>query len=237
MKKIALITLAFAALFSVQACKSQTTKVPEGISKGQIDSVSMAVAVYFADMIKGSDLEEVNYSVIFSTMKKIRDGKEVGISSMQVGEIVQNYMMKKQALVSEVNLRKGGEFLTKNKTKEGVVELPSGLQYKIIEEGTGIQPDVNDFVTVHYKGTLIDGTQFDSSYEREEPLTMSLVPGNLIQGWVEGFQYLKEGGKAFLYIPSDLAYGPQHRSAEITPHSTLIFEVELISVTKAETQE
>ncbi|MCL2727203.1 MAG: FKBP-type peptidyl-prolyl cis-trans isomerase [Bacteroidales bacterium] len=236
MKKITLIALAFAALFTVQACKSQTTKAPEGISKGQIDSVSMAIGVYFAEMIKGSNLDEVNYSVIFNTMKKIRDGKEVSINSMQGGDIINSYMMKKQTLIADQNLKKGEEFLAKNKTKDGVIELPSGLQYKILEEGTGEQPtSPTDIVTVHYKGTLINGTQFDSSYDRDEPATFPL--NGVIAGWTEGFQYLKEGTKAILYIPSDLAYGPQQRSAEITPNSTLIFEVELISVTKAEAQD
>ena len=154
---------------------------------------------------------------------------------MQVGDIINSYMMTKQTLVADQNMKKGEEFLAKNKTKEGVVELPSGLQYKIIEEGTGEQPSSTDIVTVHYRGTLIDGTQFDSSYDRDEHATFPL--NGVIAGWTEGFQYLKEGTKAILYIPSDLAYGPQHRSAEITPNSTLIFEVELISVTKAQTEE
>ena len=234
MKKITIITLCLTALFAVQACKSQTSNVPEGITKGQIDSVAMAIGVYFADMIKQSNLDEVNYAVVYQTMKKVRDGQDVGINSMQVGEIINSYMNKKMMLTSEQNLKKGEEFLAKNKTKEGVVELPSGLQYKIIEEGTGIQPTSVDTVTVHYTGTLIDGTKFDSSLDNGEPATFPL--NGVIQGWIEGFQCLKEGTKAILYIPSNLAYGAQQRSAEITPNSTLIFEVELIKVSKAVTE-
>ena len=136
--------------------------------------------------------------------------------------------------MGEKNRKEGADFLAKNKTKEGVIELESGLQYKILEEGVGIMPQATDTVTVHYVGTLIDGTQFDSSIERGEPSTFAL--DGVIPGWTEGFQLFKEGTKAILYIPEELAYGAQHRSAEITPYSTLIFEVELIKVVKAELQ-
>ena len=234
MKKITIIALCLTALFAVQACKTQTSKVPDGITKGQVDSVSTAIGVYFADMIKQSNLDEVNYAVIYQTMKKVRDGKDVGITPMQVGEIINSYMTKKMMSANEQSLKKGAEFLAKNKTKAGVVELPSGLQYKIIEEGTGIYPQAVDTVTVHYTGTLIDGTKFDSSFDRGEPYTTPL--NGVIQGWIEGFQHFKEGTKAFLYIPSDLGYGERQMSAELVPNSTLIFEVELIKVTKAQNQ-
>ena len=234
MKKITIFALCFAALFALQACNSKTTKL-EGISKGQTDSLSIALGVYFADVLKSNQwTDEVNYSLLFSTIKKIRDGKDVGMTPMQINDVVNNYMMKKQAIVSEQNIKKGKDFLDKNKTEEGVVELPSGLQYKIVEEGAGVKPEAIDTVTVHYIGKLVDGTQFESSYERGEPATFPL--GNVIQGWIEGFQQIKEGSKAILYIPSDLAYGPQQRSPEIGPNSTLIFEVELIKVSKAAPQ-
>jgi FKBP-type peptidyl-prolyl cis-trans isomerase len=230
MKKITTIVLALALIVAVQACKIKTTEVPEGITKGQIDTISMALGVYFADMIKGTNLSEVNYSVIFKTMKQIRDGKDIGITPMQVGEIYQNYMMKKTMLLAEQNIKKGAEFLSKNKTKEGVIELPSGLQYKILEEGTGIQPEAIDTVVVHYTGTLIDGTEFDTSTNRGGPATFPL--NGVIQGWIEGIQLLKEGTKAMLYIPSDLAYGA-NGNGPVPGNATLIFEVELLQVKKA----
>ena len=229
MRKITIFALCFATLFAFQACKSNSAKL-EGITKGQTDSLSIALGVYLADILNSNQwTNDVNYELIFSTVKKIRDGKDVGITPMQINEIVQNYMMTKQAIVSEKNQKEGTEFLAKNKTKEGVVELESGLQYKVIEEGTGIQPkSPSDTVTVHYKGTLIDGTtQFDSSYDRGQPYTTPL--NYVIPGWTEGFQQLKEGTKATLYIPADLAYGPQ-AMGPIPPNSTLIFEVELIKV-------
>jgi FKBP-type peptidyl-prolyl cis-trans isomerase len=137
-----------------------------------------------------------------------------------------------QDLMAKENLEKGMEFLAQNKSKEGVVELPSGLQYKIIKEGIGLKPDSPaDTVTVHYTGTLIDGTVFDSSYNREKPSTFAL--NKVIKGWTEGFQHFREGTKAILYIPSDLAYGTRQRGEVISPNSVLVFEVELIHVSKA----
>lgn len=231
MKKITVIALCFAAFFAFQACKGQSAKL-EGVSKGQIDSVSTAIGIYFAEMLKGSNLKEVNYDIIFKTMKKIRDGKEPDFESMQVGEIINNYLMKKSTLESEQNLKKGAEFLAKNKTQKGVVELESGLQYKIIEEGTGVQPTAEDIVVVNYKGTLVDGTEFDSSENHGGPVTFPL--NGVIQGWTEGFQLLKEGGKAILYIPSDIGYGVNGYPPQIPGNAVLIFEVELIEVKKAE---
>lgn len=133
-----------------------------------------------------------------------------------------------QKVVAEANQKQGEDFLAENKTKEGVVETASGLQYKVITEGTGKQPTPEDLVTVHYRGTLIDGTEFDSSYARGEPVTFPL--SGVIPGWIEGLQLMKEGGKAELYIPSALAYGPGGTQGAIGPNATLIFEVELIKV-------
>jgi len=239
MKKTTIIMLCLTALFAVQACNSgKAPAKPEGMPQGQLDTLTMVIGVYFADMIANQiQLPEINYALLFKTMKQVRDGKDVGVTLMQVGELYQNYMAKKQTLVTEENQKKGTEFLAKNKTKKGVVELESGLQYKIIQEGTGILPEVDDTITVHYKGTVLNGTQFDSSYDRGEPLTTPLSTMNTITGWVEGFQHFKEGTKAILYIPANLAYDARQMSPIITPYSTLIFEVELIKVSKAVVEE
>jgi len=230
MKKITTIALCIATLLSFQACKSQPAKI-EGISKGQMDSVSYALGVWFGLSLKQDDLGVVNFNVVNKAIQDALNDKELKVKPEEIGQVIQAFIMKRQEIASEKNQKAGAEFLALNRTKEGVIELPSGLQYKIIEEGSGIQPDSpTDTVTVHYKGTIIDGTQFDSSYDREMPYTTAL--NNVIPGWTEGFQLLKEGTKAIFYIPADLAYGPQQRSAEITPYSTLIFEVELISVSK-----
>lgn len=125
-------------------------------------------------------------------------------------------------------LEKGKAFLKENGTKEGVKTSPSGLQYKITKEGNGKSPKATDTVVVHYKGTLLNGKEFDSSYKRGEPIEFPL--NRVIKGWTEGLTYLSEGGKGTLYIPSDLAYGSRGAGADIGPDETLIFEVELIKI-------
>lgn len=123
---------------------------------------------------------------------------------------------------------RGETFLRQNAKLEGVKTLPSGLQIKIINGGTGRQPKATDTVVVHYRGRLISGTEFDSSYKRGEPSTFRL--NQVIKGWTEGVQLLKEGGKAELYIPSELAYGSRGSGLAVGPDETLIFEVELVAV-------
>ena len=130
--------------------------------------------------------------------------------------------------MAETPLEKGEKFLAENKTKEGVKTTASGLQYKITKEGTGNSPKATDRVLVHYEGKLLDGTVFDSSIKRGEPIAFPL--NRVIPGWTEGLQFLKEGGKAILYIPSKLAYGSRGAGGAIGPDETLIFEVELIKV-------
>jgi FKBP-type peptidyl-prolyl cis-trans isomerase len=130
------------------------------------------------------------------------------------------------------NLEKGQAFLEENKTLSGVIELESGLQYKVIEEGTGRSPKENDRVKVHYTGKLLSGEVFDSSLDRGQPAEFALK--GVIKGWTEGLQHMKEGGKYELYIPADLAYGQRGGGQTIGPNETLIFEVELLEVIPAE---
>jgi FKBP-type peptidyl-prolyl cis-trans isomerase FklB len=132
------------------------------------------------------------------------------------------------AQAGEANKKEGDVFLAANKTKEGVVALPSGLQYKILKEGTGAKPTASDTVVCNYKGTLIDGKEFDSSYKRGQPATFPV--GQVIKGWTEALQIMPVGSKWQLFIPSELAYGPRGPSPDIGPNATLIFEVELLSI-------
>lgn len=125
-------------------------------------------------------------------------------------------------------LEKGKTFLQANSTKEGVQTTSSGLQYKVVTEGEGRQPKASDTVLVHYRGTTIDGAEFDSSYKRREPIEFPL--NGVIRGWTEGVQLMKEGGKFEFYIPSELAYGSRGAGGDIGPDETLIFEVELLKV-------
>jgi FKBP-type peptidyl-prolyl cis-trans isomerase FklB len=139
--------------------------------------------------------------------------------------------MEKQAAVAKKNLDAGQAFLEANKKKEGVVTLPSGLQYKVVTEGKGKQPKSTDTVVAHYRGTLINGTEFDSSYQRNEPATFPV--GGVIKGWQEALPLMKEGAKWQVYIPSDLAYGPRGAGGDIGPNEVLIFDIELLSVKEA----
>ena len=136
--------------------------------------------------------------------------------------------MAEMAKISEKNKKEGETFLAENKKKEGVKTLPSGLQYKVITEGTGKMPKETDTVTTHYRGTLIDGTEFDSSHKRGQPATFAVK--GVIKGWTEALQLMKEGSKWQLFIPSELAYGERGAGQTIGPYATLIFDIELISI-------
>jgi len=139
--------------------------------------------------------------------------------------------MEKQAAVAKKNLDAGQAFLEANKKKEGVTTTASGLQYKVITEGKGKQPKSTDTVVAHYRGTLINGTEFDSSYQRNEPATFPV--SGVIKGWQEALPLMKEGSKWQVYIPSDLGYGPRGAGGEIGPNEVLIFDIELLSVKEA----
>lgn len=145
-------------------------------------------------------------------------------------KIINEYLMDLQAKAEAVAKEAGSKFLEENKKREGVKETASGLQYIVEKEGTGAQPAATDEVTVHYTGRLLDGKVFDSSVSRGEPATFPL--NRVIPGWTEGVQLMKEGAKYTFFIPSDLAYGAQGVPNAIPPHSTLIFDVELIKVVK-----
>src|SRR5437762_10533819 len=145
---------------------------------------------------------------------------------------MQNGMRAKQQEKAQqlglANKKEGEEFLAANKSKEGVVTLPSGLQYKVLKEGTGPKPSATDSVACNYRGTLINGTEFDSSYKRGQPATFAV--NGVIKGWTEALQLMQVGSKWQLFIPADLAYGERGAGADIGPNSTLIFEVELLSI-------
>ncbi|MBS3743515.1 MAG: FKBP-type peptidyl-prolyl cis-trans isomerase [Wenzhouxiangellaceae bacterium] len=140
----------------------------------------------------------------------------------------QEQLQQQRSEEARINLEEGQAFLAANAEKQGVTTTESGLQYRVIEEGDGERPDADDRVTVHYRGKLINGVEFDSSYSRGEPATFGL--NQVIPGWTEGVQLMREGAKYELFVPSDLAYGEQGRPGPIGPNSTLIFEIELLEV-------
>ncbi|MBJ6118010.1 FKBP-type peptidyl-prolyl cis-trans isomerase [Pontibacter sp. BT310] len=174
---------------------------------------------------------DVNPDAFIKGMKEAIEGKPSALSQAEVQEAMmqlQQEMGAKQGAAGEENQKAGEAFLAENKNKEGVKTLPSGLQYEVLNEGTGKSPSASDKVTTHYHGTLIDGTVFDSSYERGQPATFPV--NGVIAGWTEALQLMKEGAKWRLYIPSALAYGSQGAGDVIGPNAALIFDVELISV-------
>lgn len=202
-----------------------------GTTNAKIDSVSYALGAYFGGMIKSSDFGELNKSKMDQGLNDMIKGADMVIPEEEIMQVIQNYLMQRMNAVADMNKAEGEEFLNTNKEKEGVVTTESGLQYKMITEGAGISPAVTDTVEVHYKGTLLDGTVFDSSYDRGEPAKFPL--NAVIPGWTEGLTYAKEGGKIELYIPYELGYGSRGYG-NIPANSTLVFEVELLKVFPAQ---
>ena len=230
MKTIKSITIIALALVVLASCSgSKSAQIP-GITKEFSDSVSYAVGASLGSMVMQAEFGELNMKELHKAIDDVIAGDSLKINMAYANDIITKYLVKKQEAASIENTEKGLKFLEENKTKEGVITLESGLQYKILAEGNGVTPAAEDTVEVHYKGTLIDGTEFDSSHTRGESAT--LVLNQFIPGWVEGVQKVSEGGKIELYIPAELAYGSQ-KMGTIEPGSTLIFEVELIKVKKA----
>ena len=160
--------------------------------------------------------------------KALLTPEEAQATLMEVQNDLRKKQQEKMQVVGEANKKEGAAFLASNKTKEGVVTLPSGMQYKILKEGTGPKPAATDSVVCNYRGTLINGTEFDSSYKRGQPATFPVV--GVIKGWTEALQLMPVGSKWQLFIPSELAYAERGAGGDIGPNATLIFEVELMSI-------
>jgi FKBP-type peptidyl-prolyl cis-trans isomerase FklB len=211
--------------------------------KDKKDKVSYGIGLSFGNNLKANiknDDIEIDNDLLLRGMRDAFTGASPALSDNQLRETmtalqaeVNAHQEAKAKEALEKNKKQGEEFLLANKGKEGVVTLPSGLQYKVIKEGTGAIPKATDLVETNYKGTLIDGTEFDSSYKRNQA---AVFPVNgVIPGWTEALQKMKAGSKWQLFVPSELAYGAKGAGNLIGPNAALIFEVELLSVKEGNT--
>jgi FKBP-type peptidyl-prolyl cis-trans isomerase FklB len=194
--------------------------------ENKIDSLSYALGILLQANLKNQGFTELNYQVFSDAMKEAAEGK-AQMNLPHANVVVQDF----QAAANEAKFgamkKEGADFLAANGSKEGVVTLPSGLQYKVLAAGEGAKPSATSKVTVHYEGRLLDGTVFDSSYKRGETISFGL--NQVIPGWTEGLQQMNPGSKYELYIPYNLAYGERGSGQQIPPYSALIFVVELMS--------
>jgi FKBP-type peptidyl-prolyl cis-trans isomerase FklB len=200
--------------------------------KEQKEKVSYSIGVSIGKSVK-RDLLDVNPDLVAQGIKDVLAGGKMLLTDEEMVAVftaLQQDLVAKQTeakkALAEKNLKEGEQFLAENAKKEGVVTRPSGLQYKVITDGTGKKAKPTDTVTVHYRGTMIDGTEFDSSYKRNEPATLPVE--GIVPGWAEGLSLMKVGSKWQLFIPSKLAYGEEGAGDTIGPNATLIFEVELL---------
>ena len=193
-----------------------------------MDKFSYAIGLGIGQNLLSMGAQGINVEDFAQAIADVLNRNELAMSHNEAREIVNKYFMELEEKMNAENIEKGKAFLEENAKKEGIVTLPSGLQYEVITEGNGKKPSATDRVKCHYEGTLIDGTLFDSSIKRGQPAVFGV--NQVIKGWVEALQLMSEGAKWRLFIPSELGYGAQQAGEMIPPHSTLIFEVELIEV-------
>jgi FKBP-type peptidyl-prolyl cis-trans isomerase len=196
-----------------------------------IQAVSYCIGLSVADSLIQQNLDGLDTNQLSQAISDVFNNKELKFSHEQAGQIIQAYVQDLAAKEFEVVKKEGDDYLAENAKKEGVITTSTGLQYSILEEGKGEIPTPADTVSVHYHGTLIDGTVFDSSITRGMPATFGVT--QVIKGWTEALQLMKVGSKYRLYIPQDLAYGAHpHPGGAIKPFMALIFDVELLEIVK-----
>ena len=193
-----------------------------------MDKVSYALGIGIGRQLADMGANDIVTEDFAAAMKDVLTGAELKIDEAEAQALVQEYLQKKGEEKVKAVKAEGENFLAENAKKEGVVTLPSGLQYQVHKEGNGKSPKATDQVECHYEGTLINGKIFDSSYRRNEPATFPL--NGVIAGWTEGLQLMKEGAKYRFFIPFNLAYGTRGAGQDIPPYAALIFDVELIEV-------
>jgi FKBP-type peptidyl-prolyl cis-trans isomerase FklB len=239
MKKIYLSTLAIALVgITMTGCneekKAETAETPALTTQEQ--KVGYAIGAQIGAQLAMTK-DDIDSKALVAGLTDAMNGTTLKLTDQQMQEAkmafqkkVQDKAQKEMTKLAEANKADGEKFLAENKTKEGVVTLPSGLQYKVIQAGTGATPTAADTVVTHYTGTLINGQVFDSSVQRGEPATFPV--NGVIAGWTEALQHMKVGAKWQLFIPAELAYGERGAGQTIAPNSTLIFDIELLEIKK-----
>jgi FKBP-type peptidyl-prolyl cis-trans isomerase FklB len=210
------------------AVKGKPTIKVNPLVRTKIDTVSYGLGQDIGNTLKAQGLDSLNYDLLIKAIKDAAKGNKPLLTKEQCNMSISDYLQKLKSEKMSKNKVVGEQFLAENKTKPGVVTLPSGLQYIILKAGEGAKPTINDKVRTHYHGTLIDGTVFDSSVERGEPISFPV--SGVIKGWTEALQLMPVGSKWKLFIPSELAYGDRQAGPKIGPGSALVFEVELLAI-------
>jgi len=227
MKRKAILLAACFSFTALISCEGQ--KGGGSITmKTKTDSVAYAIGTTIGNNMKKDGLDSLNLDILSKAIRQSLNGDSLMFTAQQSQTVIQSYLEAKQKQKAEANINAGKKFLEENKSKPGVKVLPDGMQYIVLKEGTGPMPTATDTVSTHYHGTLIDGTVFDSSVDRGQPAEFPV--GAVIKGWTEALQMMKVGSKWKLFIPSELAYGERAAGPKIQPNSTLIFEVELLSI-------
>lgn len=235
MKKALIVATSFVALTAAAqkkpapVAKKPMTPATAPVLKNLTDSASYAIGLSVAHFYAQQGIKQLNPTVVSRAISDVMSGKKALLDDYQANTIMMRYINQANEAKAGPNIKAGEQFLAKNKTRPGVKTTASGLQYEVISEGTGPKPTAADTVTVNYKGTLIDGTEFDNSYKRGQPISFPVA--GVIRGWTEALQLMSEGSKYKLYIPHELGYGTNDVGS-IPAGSTLVFEVELLKVSK-----
>lgn len=193
-----------------------------------MNKISYALGLGIGQQLKSMNIEDFNIEDFTKSISDVMSGAETAMSSREAQVMLNEYFQKKEKEQAQTAIAEGKVYLEQNAKRDGVTQTKSGLQYEVLTEGTGKSPKATDTVRCHYEGRLLDGTVFDSSYKRGEPADFGL--NQVIPGWTEGVQLMKEGAKYRFHIPYLLAYGERGAGAQIPPYSTLVFDVELIKV-------
>lgn len=232
---VPIVLLGVFSAVSAQVTKPVTKPVApqQPVLKTQADSLSYVIGELLASKLVSQGLEDLratNGNALLQGLNDILDKKKTRIDDVTANALLNNYFTKIQAEKSKANIDSGNKFLARNKLKPGVITTASGMQYEVITLGTGIKPAITDTFVAHYRGTLLNGSEFDASYNRGQPLTYPL--SDVIIGWKEGLQLMPVGSKYKFYIPYNLGYGVMGQGQQIPGGSLLVFELELLDVKK-----